>query len=101
MNDQLVPTYHRAAKWIASIFGILAGVGGATHGIGEILQGNMAPTGIIINSWTEGPIATYLGGDPGMTVVPKIQTRIIPGAGHDLTFVQADVVNKTILEFLQ
>jgi pimeloyl-ACP methyl ester carboxylesterase/TM2 domain-containing membrane protein YozV len=32
---------------------------------------------------------------------PRIITKIIPYAGHDLTFVQADRVNRAILEFLQ
>lgn len=35
------------------------------------------------------------------TVAPKIETEIIPNAGHDLTIVQAELVNKTILEFLK
>ena len=30
---------------VASILGIFAGVTGASHGPGEILQGNIAPTG--------------------------------------------------------
>jgi len=33
-------------------------------------------------------------------VAPNLQTRIVPGAGHDLTIVQADLVNRMILEFL-
>lgn len=56
----------------ASLFGALAGVGGMTHGVGEILQGNVAPEGIIINSWAEGPIASHMGGEPGMTIVPNL-----------------------------
>ena len=50
-----------AARIVASVFGVLAGLGGVTHGIGETLQGNTAPSGIMINSWTEGPIATNMG----------------------------------------
>ncbi|HEX6386096.1 MAG TPA: hypothetical protein VF177_15605 [Anaerolineae bacterium] len=61
-----------AARIIASTFGVLAGLGGLTHGVGEVLQGNVAPAGIIINSWTEGPIATNMGGEPGMTIVPNL-----------------------------
>jgi pimeloyl-ACP methyl ester carboxylesterase len=34
------------------------------------------------------------------TVAPQIQTEIIPHAGHDLTIVQAELVNKKILDFL-
>jgi len=34
-------------------------------------------------------------------VAPHIKTDIIPDAGHDLTFVQAGIVNRKILEFLK
>ena len=61
-----------AAKLTASIFGILSGLGGLTHGVGETLQGNVSPDGTIINSWTQGPIAAYMDGDPGMTIVPNL-----------------------------
>ena len=61
-----------AAKGTALAFGILAGLGGLTHGIGEVLQGNAKPDGMIIDSWTQGPIATNMGGEPGMTIVPNL-----------------------------
>jgi len=67
-----VLTNTSAARIVASIFGVLAGLGGITHGIGETLQGNIAPSGITINSWTEGPIATNMGGEPAMTLVPNL-----------------------------
>jgi hypothetical protein len=65
-------TTFSAAKSTAMVFGILAGLGGLTHGIGEVLQGNVKPDGIIINSWTQGPIASNMGGEPGMTIVPNL-----------------------------
>lgn len=34
-------------------------------------------------------------------VAPHIAAEIVPGAGHDLTFVQAGLVNRRILEFLK
>jgi pimeloyl-ACP methyl ester carboxylesterase len=34
-------------------------------------------------------------------VAPHIKTEMIPDAGHDLTIVQADIVNKKVLEFLK
>lgn len=61
-----------AARATAVIFGILAGLGGLTHGIGEVLQGNVQASGIIINSWAQGPIATNMGGEPAMTIVPNL-----------------------------
>jgi pimeloyl-ACP methyl ester carboxylesterase len=33
-------------------------------------------------------------------VAPHIKTEIIPGAGHDLTIVQAEMVNGKVLDFL-
>ena len=60
-----------AARIVASVFGILAGLGGMIHGVGEVLQGNITPMGIFIPSWTQGPIATNMGGDPGLTIVPN------------------------------
>ena len=33
-------------------------------------------------------------------VAPQIQTEVIPNAGHDLTMVQADMVNGKVVEFL-
>jgi pimeloyl-ACP methyl ester carboxylesterase len=34
-------------------------------------------------------------------VAPQVTPEIIPGAGHDLTFVQTAVVNERILQFLR
>ena len=57
---------------IARVFGTLSGIGGLVHGIGEVLQGNITPEGLIINSWERGPIAEHMGGEPGMTIVPNL-----------------------------
>ena len=53
---------------VASILGIFAGIGGASHGPGEILQGNIAPDGIIIEAW---PALTSLAGEPAITFIPS------------------------------
>jgi hypothetical protein len=71
-RDKMMWQNNSAARIDASVFGVLAGLGGLTHGIGEVLQGNVAPAGIFIPSWTQGPIATNLGGDPGLTIVPNL-----------------------------
>jgi hypothetical protein len=60
-----------AERMVATTFGVFAGIGGLTHGIGEMLQGNVRPSGLMIASWTQGPIAVHMGGDPAMTVVPN------------------------------
>jgi len=61
-----------ALRATVSAFGIIGGLGGITHGVGEVLQGSVAPAGIVFDSWVEGPIATHMGGEPGMTVVPNL-----------------------------
>ncbi len=55
-------------KTAAVGIGIFAGLGGASHGFGEILQGNTAPSEIMIKAW---PGLTALGGEPAMTIVPN------------------------------
>jgi hypothetical protein len=60
-----------AASATATVFGALAGLGGITHGVGEVLQGGVPVDGLAIDSWTSGPIATNMGGEPGITVLPS------------------------------
>lgn len=66
---------------VASTLGIFAGIGGASHGPGEILQGNITPSGIIIQAWPE---LTSLGGEPAMTLIPSFSVSgivtVITGA---------------------
>ena len=52
----------------ASTIGVIAGICGASHGPGEILQGNIVPSGIMIESW---PGLTSLAGEPAMTIIPN------------------------------
>jgi hypothetical protein len=52
----------------ASAIGVFAGLGGASHGPGEMLQGNVTPTGIVIEAW---PKLKVLAGEPAMTIVPS------------------------------
>jgi hypothetical protein len=52
----------------ASALGIFGGLGGASHGPGEMLQGNVAPNGLVIEAWPE---LTVLAGEPAMTIIPS------------------------------
>ena len=52
----------------ASIIGIFAGLSGASHGPGEMLQGNITPSGLVIEAWPE---LTALAGEPAMTIIPS------------------------------
>jgi len=71
MKNKASVTRFSALRINASLFGVLAGLGGLTHGIGEVMQGNSATDGIWIYSWAQGPIATNMGGEPGTTIVPN------------------------------
>jgi len=61
-----------AARLTATIFGVLGGFGGLIHGIGESLQGNVAPGSMFFESWAWGPIYNHMGGDPAMSLVPNL-----------------------------
>jgi hypothetical protein len=55
---------------LASALGIFAGLGGGVlHGIGEVLQGSVAPNGIMIEAW---PALRVVAGEPAMTLVPNL-----------------------------
>ena len=56
-------------KVAASALGIFTGLGGASHGPGEMLQGNVAPSNIVFKAW---PSLTALGGEPAMTIIPSL-----------------------------
>ena len=57
-------------KTAAAILGVLAGLMGASHGPGEILQGNVAPNGIMIMAWPQ-LTSSALAGEPAVTVIPS------------------------------
>ncbi len=52
--------------------GVLMGLAGLEHGIGEILQGNRAPEGLVFASWPDAPFFALLGGEPAMSVIPNL-----------------------------
>jgi hypothetical protein len=56
-------------KVAASALGIFTGLGGASHGPGEMLLGNVAPSNIVFQAW---PSLTALGGEPAMTLIPNL-----------------------------
>lgn len=57
---------------LAAVTGVLAGVGGLVHGVGELLKGNTCLSSLGFESWTQGRIASNLGGEPAVSVVPNL-----------------------------
>lgn len=61
-----------ATRVTVSALGALMGVAGIEHGIGEILQGNVSPAGIIFPSWPDSAFFRIVGGEPAMTIIPNL-----------------------------
>lgn len=56
---------------VVTILGIFAGIAGASHGLGEILQGDISPSGIFIAAWPA--MTSVLGQQPAMTLIPNLR----------------------------
>jgi hypothetical protein len=63
---------NNATRTYAATFGAIMALAGLEHGLGEILQGNVAAEGIMILSWPESEFFRSLGGEPAMTLVPNL-----------------------------
>lgn len=61
-----------ATRVAVSVFGALAALAGIEHGVGEILQGGVAPSGLVIRSWPDTAAVEVLGGEPAMSIVPNL-----------------------------
>jgi len=61
-----------ATRITVSTFGAIAGFSGIVHGIGEILQGNIAPEGIVFLSWPDSAFFRILNGEPAMSIIPNL-----------------------------
>lgn len=61
-----------ARQIFVAVMGGLMGLAGLEHGIGEILQGNVKPDGIMILSWPDSAFFQSLGGEPAMTILPNV-----------------------------
>jgi hypothetical protein len=48
------------------------GLAGVEHGIGEILQGNTAPKGIMFPSWPDSTFFGFVGGEPAVSIIPNM-----------------------------
>lgn len=75
-----------ATRVVVSTFGAIFGVAGIEHGIGEVLQGNAAPDGIMILSWPGSTFFRGMGGEPAMTIVPNLLVTGILAILFSLSF---------------
>ncbi len=61
-----------ATRTFASTFGAIMALAGIEHGIGEVLQGSVAPSGVMFPSWPDSAFFRSLSGEPAMTVIPNL-----------------------------
>lgn len=61
-----------ATQVTVSTFGTIMAMAGIEHGIGEILQGNLAPGGIMFPSWPDSEFFSSVSGEPAMTIIPNL-----------------------------
>jgi hypothetical protein len=66
------PGSSRATTIVVATFGVLAGLAGVEHGIGEILQGRGSPEALVIESWPDAKAMEILQGEPALTVIPDV-----------------------------
>ena len=61
-----------ATQVTVSTFGAMMALAGIEHGIGEILQGDRAPSGIMFPSWPGSTFFRSVAGEPAMTIIPNL-----------------------------
>ncbi len=61
-----------ATRIFTSTFGAIMALAGIEHGVGEVLQGGIAPGGIMILSWPDSAFFRAVNGEPAMTVIPNM-----------------------------
>jgi hypothetical protein len=69
-----------AARTLSSILGVYGGFLGFEHGIGEMLQGNLAVPAIRINAYGSAGLPFPFGHEPAMTLLPTYLTTGIAAA---------------------
>lgn len=61
-----------ATRVVVAVLGTLVGLAGVEHGVGEFLQGPVAPDGLFIMSWPDASAMDILSGEPAMTLIPNL-----------------------------
>ncbi len=75
-----------ARHLFVAVMGAWMGAAGIEHGVGELMQGNVAATGIMIRSWPESPFFQSLSGEPAMTLIPNLQVTGVLAISFSLLF---------------
>ena len=62
---------NKATTVLFLTLGILSGIMGVEHGIGEVLEGYRPTNSIFILSWPDSSFFEIMSGEPAMTIVPN------------------------------
>jgi hypothetical protein len=62
---------NKATATLYLTLGILAGIMGIEHGIGEVLEGYRPTESVFILSWPDSAFFEIMSGEPAMTIIPN------------------------------
>ncbi len=62
---------NKATRTLYLTLGILAGIMGIEHGIGETLEGYRPTESVFILSWPDSSFFEIMAGEPAMTIIPN------------------------------
>jgi hypothetical protein len=62
---------NKATTLLSLTLGILAGIMGIEHGIGEVLEGYRPTDSVFILSWPDSAFFEIMSGEPAMTIIPN------------------------------
>ncbi len=71
-GNQTVGRKRSATRIVVSAFGVLAALVGMEHGVGAFLQGGVAPSSVVIESWPDTAGFEVVSGEPAMTLIPNL-----------------------------
>jgi hypothetical protein len=57
---------------VIAAFGLVVAMAGIEHGIGEILEGPVAPPALVFRSWPDTAAFEVLNGEPALTIIPNL-----------------------------
>jgi len=72
-------TKRNATRIVVLAFGALAALAGIEHGVGAFLQGSVAPSSLVFESWPGTAGFEVVSGEPAMTLIPNLAVSGVLG----------------------
>ncbi len=64
---------NEATRHVVRAFGVIVALSGAEHGVGEILQGSVRPSGVMVAAWPDSRFFRVEGGEPALVLIPDLR----------------------------